>query len=109
MSPTSACTIVPQLLAALEDAGLAPAGCDASGAAFDAALARAIHVYLARSAAALVVLQIEDLLGMTDPVNVPGTSHEHANWQRKMTAGVADALRDEDTLRLFTDVQRARS
>ena len=56
-----------------------------------------------------MVLQIEDLLGMTDPVNVPGTSHEHANWQRKVTAGVADALGDEDTLRLFTDVQRARS
>ena len=24
---------------------------------------------------------------MTDPVNVPGTSHEHANWQRKVTVG----------------------
>ena len=68
-----------------------PPDCDASGATFDAALARAIHVYLAKSAAALVVLQIEDLLGMTDPVNVPGTSHEHANWQRKLTADVAGA------------------
>ena len=44
-----------------------------------------------------------------DPVNVPGTSHEHANWQRKVTADVAVALGDEGTLRLFTDVQRARS
>ena len=98
-----------QLLAALEDAGLRPPGCDASGSTFDAALARAIHLYLAKSAAALVVLQIEDLLGMTDPVNVPGTSHEHANWQRKVTAGVAEAFGDEGTLRLFTDVQRTRS
>mgnify|MGYP003478190850 CR=1 FL=1 len=56
-----------------------------------------------------MVLQIEDLLGMTDPVNVPGTSHEHANWQRKVTAGVAEAFGDEGTLRLFTDVQRTRS
>ena len=62
-----------------------------------------------KSAAALVVLQVEDLLGMADPVNVPGTSHEHANWQRKVTAGVAEAFGDEGTLRLFTDVQRTRS
>jgi 4-alpha-glucanotransferase len=46
---------------------------------------------------------------MADPVNVPGTSHEHANWQRKVTADVGVALGDEGTLRLFTDVQRARS
>jgi 4-alpha-glucanotransferase len=98
-----------QLLAALEDAGLRPPDCDASGATFDAALSRAIHLYLAKSAAALVVLQVEDLLAMTDPVNVPGTSHEHANWQRKVTVDVADALGGEGTLRLFTDVRRARS
>ena len=42
-------------------------------------------LYLARSAAALAVLQAEDLVGMADPVNVPGTSDEHANWQRKMS------------------------
>jgi 4-alpha-glucanotransferase len=98
-----------QLLAALEDCGLRPEHLDASAATFDAALMRAIHVYLAKSAAALVVLQIEDLLGMVDPVNVPGTSHEHANWQRKVTTDIAAALRDEGTLRLFTDVRRARS
>ncbi len=98
-----------QLLAALEDAGLCPQDCDAAAPKFDAALASAVHVYLAKSTAALVVLQIEDLLGMADPVNVPGTSHEHANWQRKVTADVAAAMGDEGTLRLFTDVQQARS
>jgi len=98
-----------QLLAALEDSGLRPEHCDAAAPGLDPALARAVHVYLAKSAAALVVLQIEDLLGMVDPVNVPGTSHEHANWQRKVTADVGVALGDEGTLRLFTDVQRARS
>jgi len=56
-----------------------------------------------------VVLQIEDLLGMTDPVNVPGTSHEHANWQRKVTANIDDALGCESALRLFADVRRARA
>jgi len=98
-----------QMLAALEGAGLRPAGSSGSDASFSDALARAIHLYLAKSAAALVVLQIEDLIGMTDPVNVPGTSHEHANWQRKVTADLQDALGCEATLRLFADVQVARS
>jgi 4-alpha-glucanotransferase len=40
---------------------------------------------------------------------VPGTSHEHANWQRKVTTGIDDALGRESSRRLFADVQRARS
>jgi (1->4)-alpha-D-glucan 1-alpha-D-glucosylmutase len=54
-------------------------------------LAAAIHVYLARSASALMAVQAEDLLMMRDPVNLPGTSTEHPNWQRKLTHEV-DAL-----------------
>ena len=68
-----------------------------------------MQLYLARTAAALVVLQFEDLIGMTDPVNVPGTSDEHANWQRKVSADIDDALGRETTRRLFADVRRART
>jgi 4-alpha-glucanotransferase len=103
-----------QLLAALDAARLGHSAgapeAEASGAvAFSEQLAHAIQVYLAQSSAALVVLQYEDLIGMTDPVNVPGTSHEHANWQRKVTTGIDDALGRESSRRLFADVQRARS
>jgi 4-alpha-glucanotransferase len=98
-----------QLLAALEGASLRPDGCTGPEPPFSEALARAIHLYLARSSATLVVLQIEDLVGMTDPVNVPGTSDEHANWQRKVTADLQEALGCETTVRLFADVQVARS
>ena len=75
-----------QLLAALDAAGLRPG--DAQGAAEPASASRSrtrSSCTSRSSAAALVVLQIEDLIGMTDPVNVPGTSDEHANWQRKVT------------------------
>ncbi len=40
---------------------------------FTAELAHALQLYLARSPTLLVALQIEDLLGLVDPVNVPGT------------------------------------
>jgi 4-alpha-glucanotransferase len=98
-----------RLLAALDGAGLAPEPAGDAEFGYGEALARAVHLYLARSAAALVVLQFEDLVGMADPVNVPGTSHEHANWQRKVTASVDDALGRETTRRLFADVRRART
>jgi 4-alpha-glucanotransferase len=97
------------LLAALADEGLTPVGCDGSADSYSAALALAIHVYLARSAAALVVVQAEDLVGMAHPVNVPGTSDEHANWQRKMTCDVAAMLGDADVQRLLGTVQAART
>ena len=35
------------------------------------------------------MIQVEDLIGMGDPVNVPGTDTEHPNWQRKVTQDTA--------------------
>jgi 4-alpha-glucanotransferase len=97
-----------QMIAALAAEGVQSTPGHDAAAGFSASLAHDIQLYLAKSAAGLVVLQIEDLVGMTDPVNVPGTSHEHANWQRKVTADVEDALGRESTRRLFADVRRAR-
>ena len=98
-----------QLLAALDSVGLHPALAGDAEFGYGEPLAHAVQLYLAKSAAALVVLQFEDLIAMSDPVNVPGTSHEHANWQRKVTASLDDALGRETTLRLFADVRRARA
>ena len=81
------------LLEALGRQGLLPADCDGSGDSYSDALSVAIHVYLARSNSALVVLQAEDLVAMADPVNVPGTCDEHANWQRKMGCDLDGDLR----------------
>ena len=97
------------LLAALEANGLKPADASAAPDAYTEALAHAIHVYLARTASALVVLQAEDLIGMADPVNVPGTNEEHANWQRKMACRI-DEIFDRDSVRaLLRDVHFARA
>jgi len=98
-----------QLIAALDSVGLHPAHGGEAEHGYSEELAHDVQLYLARSMAALVVLQYEDLIGMTDPVNVPGTSDEHANWQRKVTAGIDDALGRDSSLRLFDDVRRARS
>jgi 4-alpha-glucanotransferase len=97
------------LLAALAAAGLQVTGCDGSSSSYSFELSRAIHVFLARSSAALVVLQAEDLIGMPHPVNVPGTSDEHANWQRKMTCDLDELFSRESVRGLLQEVHAARS
>jgi 4-alpha-glucanotransferase len=96
------------LLAALADQGLKPAVPASPSEPFSLDLAHALHVYLARSSAILAAIQIEDLLGMTDPVNVPGTDHEYPNWQRKLSAGIEEMSARADLDNWFADICHAR-
>lgn len=96
------------LLAALREQGLQTAIPGSEAAGFTQELATALHVYLARSNALLVALQIEDLLGMVDPVNVPGTDREYPNWQRKLTVDVEDLAEAREFDAVFSEICRAR-
>lgn len=78
-------------LGELPDAGSARAERAAEVAAFDAlagtgpeAGAAALARHLAGAGSALVALQAEDLAGMDEQVNLPGTVHEHPNWRRRL-------------------------
>jgi 4-alpha-glucanotransferase len=97
-----------QLLAALREQGLDPVRPSAPLDPYTAELGRALHVYLARSATALVAVQIEDLLGMLDPVNVPGTHNEYPNWRRKLGADLEDMMARSDFSEQFSQINRAR-
>ncbi|MCK5798264.1 MAG: 4-alpha-glucanotransferase, partial [Deltaproteobacteria bacterium] len=48
----------------------------------------AVHAYLAQTPAQVMMLQWEDLLGLVEQVNLPGTTDEHPNWCRRLPAGV---------------------
>jgi 4-alpha-glucanotransferase len=97
------------LLAALRDQGLNPAQPTTPHEPFTAELARALQLYLARSPTAMVALQIEDLLGMVDPVNVPGTHQEYPNWQRKLDANIEEIAARGDLATLLAEIHRARA
>ena len=96
------------LLAALDEQGIRPATPAGPSDAFTPQLAEALHVYLARSRTVLVCLQIEDVLGMVDPVNIPGTDREYPNWQRKLTADLEDMVTRQDFDASFAAIGRAR-
>jgi len=96
------------LLSALREQGINPAHPSAPLEPYTDELGQALHLYLARSSAALVALQIDDLLGMTDPGNVPGTFAEYPNWQRKVTASIEDMAARSDLARRLDEINRAR-
>lgn len=77
----------PQLLAALQREALLPQGVTAEPACapeMTGELALAIHAYLARTPAGLMTMQMEDVLGQLEQMNVPGTTTQYPNWRRKL-------------------------
>jgi 4-alpha-glucanotransferase len=45
----------------------------------------AAHAFLGRTPCALATVQLDDITGETDPVNVPTTTDEHRNWRRRLS------------------------
>jgi 4-alpha-glucanotransferase len=96
------------LLAALTEQGLLPSP-DFHGAhAFTPELAQALHLYLARTNSTLAAVQMEDLLGMTQPVNIPGTHTEYPNWQRKMSQDIETVAARQDLAAHLDAINAAR-
>jgi 4-alpha-glucanotransferase len=96
-----------RLLRALRGASLWPAD-DSSVPEFSDRLARAVHAYLGRTRSALVTVQLEDMIGMLEPVNVPGTSSEYSNWTRRMTASATDIFSRAEVRALAATMCEAR-
>jgi (1->4)-alpha-D-glucan 1-alpha-D-glucosylmutase len=82
-----------RLLEAMAAEGLLPAGLSpAHEVPADRLddLAQAIHAYLARTPSALMLANLDDLLGGFEMQNLPGTLDQHPNWRRKCRTPVED-------------------
>jgi 4-alpha-glucanotransferase len=69
----------------------------------------AAHNFLARSGCALVVAQMDDLLGEADQVNVPGTSVQNPNWRRKYKMTVEEIASSQVAWRRAARLPELRS
>ena len=93
------------------DLPAARTGRSAEVAAFDAAHGThdghvdGLHAVLAASPAALVALQAEDMLGLIEQPNLPGTTCAHPNWRRRLPVAAQD-LGDHPAIRRATDILR---
>ncbi len=66
----------------------------------DAAEFDAVMDFLAETPSRLLGIAIEDLLGVVDQANIPGTINEHPNWRRRLPLLVEDWKQRIDPQRL---------
>jgi 4-alpha-glucanotransferase len=97
------------LLAALRLQDLQPTHPASAQEPYSQDLAHAMHLYLARSNTTLIAVQLHDLLGMSDPVNVPGTDREYPNWRRKIPMELEALTHCPNLTTVFAEIARARS
>jgi 4-alpha-glucanotransferase len=97
------------LLAALQDRGLLPRetlpDLDASGAL---TLREAVLTYLAQSQAALMEVRLEEMFGVAEQQNLPGTQQEHPNWRLKLPLTLGQMIQDPEPARIAARLNAAR-
>ena len=68
----------------------------------------AIVKFLARTKSRLLAISLEDLLGVTDQPNIPGTVNEHPNWRQRLPIAVDEIAAAIDRMAL-ADATRERT
>jgi len=71
-------------------------------------LAVAAQVYLAQTPCALHMIPAEDILELVEQVNIPGTTEEHPNWQRKLPCDIDGFYAEPLALDIMSKVAAVR-
>lgn len=66
----------------------------------------AIAAFLSRTKSRLMAVSLEDLLGVIDQPNIPGTVNEHPNWRQRLPVAIDDIAREIDIEALRDATQR---
>jgi 4-alpha-glucanotransferase len=56
----------------------------------------AVAAFLSRTRSRLMAISLEDLLGVIDQPNIPGTVNEHPNWRQRLPVAVDDIANEID-------------
>lgn len=94
-----------RLLMALERENLLPDGMGVQPVSvpeMTPALVRALHLYLARTPARVVLVQAEDMLGELEQANLPGATDAYPNWQKKLSLNL-EAWADDPRILTLTE------
>ena len=71
-------------------------------------LACAIHRYVARSPSQVMTMQMEDVFGQLQQVNLPGTTEQYPNWRRKLSLSLEYWADDPGVQRCFETMRDER-
>ncbi len=94
-----------RLLQALAEEGLHAAADDAP---WTPQLADAVHAYLARSPALLLLVQMDDLADEARQVNLPGSTVEYPNWRRRLGRTLEEMTKDPAIAQAAATIARER-
>jgi 4-alpha-glucanotransferase len=93
----------------LEPSGRPPVNQGARPGQEDVAeLVVALHTFLARTPSMLVAATLEDAVGSTERLNVPGTIDQHPNWSVRLPVSVEDLPTDPRVRRLAAALSAER-
>ncbi|MGH8508573.1 MAG: malto-oligosyltrehalose synthase [Gammaproteobacteria bacterium] len=101
-----------RLLLALEREGLLPEGVSVDPAGCPTLtrdLCGAFHAFLAASPAQVMMVQLEDILGQIEQVNLPTTTDQYPNWCRKLQAVIEHLGSDPRFIALSVALREMRS
>ena len=94
---------ITRILTALKSEGLLPPDAPddlTQTTAMTWKLAEAVHQYLARTPAWLVLANVEDITATRAQANLPGTFDQHPNWRQKLNLRVDELMQDSRFERL---------
>ena len=95
------------LIAALQDANLWQG--DVNPQDLSPELILSLHRFVARAAAWLLMIQIDDLAGEAEQLNLPGTAFERANWRRRLAVDLETLFGDAGVRELLAAVAAERA
>ena len=80
----------------------------AEAGTLDADAVAVLHAFLASAPSSVMMVQLEDALGEMEQPNLPGTTFQHPNWQRKYGAGLQEIWGRPHMQRLCAAIARNR-
>jgi 4-alpha-glucanotransferase len=100
------------LVEALQGRGLLPDGRSIEAEPGDACpqeLPGAVLEYLAQSESGLMEVRLEEIFGITEQQNLPGTKKEHPNWRVRFPLTLEQMAASPDPVRLAARLHKARA
>ena len=80
-----------------------------SGKKLPPRLVEVLYSYLAFAPCCLLLVQLEDILGQIEQMNMPGTNSEYPNWRYKLPKTIEDLYDDENMKKICNAVRVNRS
>ncbi|WOH36328.1 4-alpha-glucanotransferase [Thalassotalea fonticola] len=77
-------------------------------ATMNSELSRAVQAFLAKAPSRILLVPLEDALGLKEQVNIPGTIDEHPNWRRRLPYTIAEFWQHQDMNNLVTVMNQER-